>query len=78
MGTELAIKGFTVAILGGLGNSTAAVLAGLLLGLLESFSISILPMSYTDVIAIIILLGMLFFRPTGLFVNKEAGELKEF
>ena len=78
MGTELAIKGFTVAILGGLGNSTAAILAGLILGLLESFSISILPMSYTDVIAIIILLGMLFFKPRGLFISREMGELKEF
>ena len=78
MGTELAIKGFTVAIFGGLGNSTAAVLAGLLLGLLESYSISIIPMAYTDAIAIIILLGVLFFKPSGLFVSKEIGTLKEF
>lgn len=78
MGTELAIKGFTVAIFGGLGNSTAAVLAGLLLGLLESYSISIIPMAYTDAIAIIILLGVLFFKPSGLFVSKEIGALKEF
>jgi branched-chain amino acid transport system permease protein len=34
-GTPLAIKGFTVAILGGLGNSTAAVMAGMILGILE-------------------------------------------
>jgi branched-chain amino acid transport system permease protein len=78
MGTELAIKGFTVAILGGLGNSTAAVLAGIILGLLESFSVSLIPMAYTDVISIIILLGVLFFKPSGLFVSKEAGALKEF
>ncbi len=43
MGAPLAIKGFTVAILGGLGNSMAAVAAGLLLGLLEAFSVSQLP-----------------------------------
>ncbi len=78
MGSPLAIKGFTVAIFGGLGNSTAAVYAGLLLGILESFSISILPNAYTDVIAIIILLFVLFFRPSGLFISKEKGELKEF
>ncbi|MGD9017285.1 MAG: branched-chain amino acid ABC transporter permease, partial [Desulfobacterales bacterium] len=35
IGTGLAIKGFTVAILGGLGNAMAAVGAGLLLGILE-------------------------------------------
>ena len=40
MGAPLAIKGFTVAILGGLGNSMAAVAAGLLLGLLEAFTVS--------------------------------------
>jgi branched-chain amino acid transport system permease protein len=77
-GTPLAIKGFTVAILGGIGNSTAAVVAGLLLGLIETFSISILPVAYKDVIAITILLAILFFRPAGLFGNKEMGALKEF
>lgn len=77
-GTPLAIKGFTVAILGGLGNSTGAVAAGLLLGLIEAFSISVLPMAYKDIIAIGILLAVLFFRPTGLFVRRELGALKEF
>jgi branched-chain amino acid transport system permease protein len=78
MGTPLAIKGFIVAILGGLGNSMAAVLAGLLLGIIEAFSISVLPMAYTDVIAIAILLVILFFRPGGLFGNIQVGTLREF
>jgi branched-chain amino acid transport system permease protein len=77
-GTPLAIKGFTVAILGGLGNSTAAVAAGLLLGIIEAFSISIMPVAYKDVISIMILLAILFFKPAGLFGSKEAGALKEF
>ncbi|HMD67430.1 MAG TPA: branched-chain amino acid ABC transporter permease [Chitinivibrionales bacterium] len=77
-GTPLAIKGFTVAILGGLGNSTAAVAAGLLLGVIEAFSISVLPVAYKDVVAIGILLAILFFKPAGLFGSKEAGALKEF
>ena len=78
MGTPLAIKGFIVAILGGLGNSMAAVLAGLLLGLIEAFAVSLMPMAYTDVIAIAILLLILFFRPGGLFGNIEASALREF
>jgi len=61
-GAPLAIKGFTVAILGGLGNTTAAVAAGLLLGVIEAFSISVLPVAFKDVIAIGILLAILFFR----------------
>jgi branched-chain amino acid transport system permease protein len=78
MGASLAIKGFTVAILGGLGNTTAAVVAGLLLGLLEAFSISVLPLAYIDAVSIAVLLVILFFRPSGLFGNREASALKEF
>jgi branched-chain amino acid transport system permease protein len=77
-GTPLAIKGFTVAILGGLGNSFAAVAAGLLLGILESFSIWVMPAAYKDVIAISILLIILFVKPSGLFGSREAANLKEF
>lgn len=62
-GTGLAIKGFTVAILGGLGNSAAAVSAGLLLGILEAFSVSVMPLAFQDAIAISILLIILFVRP---------------
>ncbi len=77
-GTGLAIKGFTVAVLGGLGNSMAAVAAGILLGVLESFSIWIMPTAYKDAISISILLLILFVRPGGIFGNKEALSLKEF
>jgi branched-chain amino acid transport system permease protein len=78
IGTGLAIKGFTVAILGGLGNSMAAVAAGFLLGTLESFSIWVMPTAYKDAIAISILLAVLFIRPSGLFGNREIFRLKEF
>ena len=78
MGAPLAIKGFTVAILGGLGNSTAAVIAGLVLGLLEAFSIAVLPLAYIDAVSIAVLLVILFFRPSGLFGNREASALKDF
>ncbi len=78
IGTGLAIKGFTVAILGGLGNSMAAVGAGFILGILESFSIWVLPTAYKDTISISILLLMLFVRPGGLFGDKEAMRLKDF
>jgi branched-chain amino acid transport system permease protein len=77
-GTPLAIKGFTVAILGGLGNSTAAVGAGMILGILESFSIWVLPTAYKEAISIAILLVILFIRPSGIFGSDEAARLKEF
>ena len=56
----------------------AAVAAGMLLGILESFSIWVMPTAYKDVISIAILLLILFVRPSGLFGSKEAFSLKEF
>ncbi len=72
IGTGLAIKGFTVAILGGLGSSMAAVTAGLVLGVLEAFAVSVLPSAYKDAVSIALLLAILFFRPTGLFAARVA------
>jgi branched-chain amino acid transport system permease protein len=77
-GTGLAIKGFTVAILGGLGNSGGAVAAGLLLGIIEAFSVSVVPLAFQDAIAIAILLVILFVRPHGLFGSKDAAGLRAF
>ena len=78
MGSDLAIKGFTVAILGGLGNPLSAVAAGILLGLIEAFSISALPMAYKDVLSIVILLIVLVVKPSGLFGSKAAAALKDY
>jgi branched-chain amino acid transport system permease protein len=78
IGTVLSIKGFTVAAFGGLGNSVAAVGAGLILGVLESFSIVVVPEAYKDVVTIAVLLLVLFAKPSGLFGSRAAGALKEF
>jgi branched-chain amino acid transport system permease protein len=78
MGSSLAINGFSVAILGGLGNSFAAALAGLLLGMLEALTVAVVPNSFKDIVAILILLLILFFKPSGLFGKREESTLKEF
>ncbi len=72
MGAPLAIKGFTVAILGGLGNSMAAVVAGLMLGLVEAAVMSQFPVAYKEAVAIVVLLLVLVFRPSGLFAPRAA------
>ncbi len=72
MGAPRAIKGFTVAILGGLGNSAAAVAGGLLLGLLESFAVSQIAVAYKEAVAIVVLLAVLVFRPNGLFASSSS------
>ncbi len=77
-GGPLAIKGFTVAILGGLGNSGGAVAAGLALGVVESFAVSILPAAYKDVVTLTLLLAVLVLRPSGLFTSREAARLRDF
>ena len=77
-GAPLAIKGFTVAILGGLGNSTGAVLAGVLLGTIEAFTVWQVSNAYKEVVALVILLIVLCVRPAGLFGSASAGRLKEF
>ena len=73
MGVPLAIKGFAAAILGGMGNPLGAVVGGLSVGVLESFSVSVLPAAYSDVTAFAVLLLVLFVRPHGLF-GKPLGE----
>jgi branched-chain amino acid transport system permease protein len=76
MGAPLAIKGFTVAIIGGLGNSMGAVGAGLLLGVLESLVVSQIPAAYTEVVAIVVLLLVLILRPSGLFGRRDVSALR--
>ena len=77
MGSELAIKGFTIAIFGGIGNSIGALSAGLILGILEAFAIVIFPEAYKNIITIGILLLVLFFRPGGLFGSKKSRTVRE-
>ena len=76
MGTGLAIKGFAASILGGLGNPTGALVGGLIVGLAEAFSVSVLPAAYKDATAFAILLLVLFLRPHGLFGSKDAERVR--
>jgi len=78
MGGPLAIKGFAAAILGGLGNPMGAVAGGLLVGVLEAFSVSRLPAAYNDVTAFVVLLLVLFVRPQGLFGSPTGDSVREF
>ncbi len=70
MGTSLAIKGFAAAMLGGLGNPMAGVAGGLIVGLAEAFSVSVLPAAYKDAVAFALLLCALFVKPHGLFPER--------
>jgi branched-chain amino acid transport system permease protein len=68
------MKAFTAAVLGGIGNIPGAMLGGMLLGLLEAFAASYLSLltdgafgaEYKDVVAFVVLIVILIFRPKGL------------
>jgi branched-chain amino acid transport system permease protein len=71
MGTNLMIKGFTGAIIGGVGSVPGAILGSFLLGLIENFGIWFLPSGYKDAIAFILLFIFLLFRPQGILGIKN-------
>jgi branched-chain amino acid transport system permease protein len=77
-GSLLGLKGFGTAVLGGLGDMGGAVAAGIIIGLLESYSAGLLSSGYKDAVALVILLMVLYFRPGGIFGKKEIQSLKTF
>jgi branched-chain amino acid transport system permease protein len=77
-GLLLGLKGFGAAVLGGLGSFSGAVVAGLILGIVESLCAGFISSGYKDAVALLILLLVLFVRPSGLFGNVEASRIKKF
>ncbi|MFZ1492072.1 MAG: branched-chain amino acid ABC transporter permease [Candidatus Competibacter denitrificans] len=71
-GVMLGLKGFSAAIVGGIGNPMGAVAGGLLLGVLEALGAGLVSSGYKDAIAFLFVLMVLFFEPTGLFGHKAA------
>jgi branched-chain amino acid transport system permease protein len=80
MGFVLGLKAFIAAVLGGIGNLQGAMLGGLLLGLIESLGAGymghltggFLGSHYQDVLAFIVLIIVLTFRPSGLMGERVA------
>ena len=78
MGFMLGLKAFTAAVLGGIGNLVGAMAGGVLLGIIEAlgagyigdFTGGFLGSHYQDIFAFIVLIGVLMFRPSGLFGEK--------
>lgn len=72
MGVMPGLKCFIAAVLGGIGNTTGAVLGGFILGMAEIMLVTFLPglTGYRDAIAFIILIVVLLVKPTGLLGEK--------
>jgi branched-chain amino acid transport system permease protein len=71
MGFIPGIKAFTAAVLGGIGSVPGAMLGGYLLGLTESYATKWLGGQYKDVVAFVVLIAVLIFRPWGLLGKRE-------
>lgn len=66
-GGTIVMKGFAVALIGGLGNVSGAVVAGLILGIVEGFSAGYGLSQWTDAYSFGLMILVLLIRPQGLF-----------
>lgn len=73
VGFHLLLPLFAAAILGGVGNVLGAVLGGLIIGLIESISVLFIPAGYKLAIPFLVLLLVLYLRPSGLFAGSQGG-----
>ncbi len=66
----IALKAFPAAVVGGFGSLPGAIVGGLIIGIVESFSGFYLPDGFKDTAAYIVVLIMLVVKPNGLFGEK--------
>ncbi len=70
-GTQLIIRGFTGAIIGGISSVPTAVLGSYLLGLAENIGLLFLPSGYKDAISFVLLFLFLLLKPEGIVRIKR-------
>jgi branched-chain amino acid transport system permease protein len=70
-GTTVIVKAFAIVIIGGFGNVEGTIIAGLLVGLIESYTTQLVNPGLVDIVVFSLLLVMLAFRPTGLIAEKR-------
>ena len=71
-GPMLALKGFSALVLGGLGSPLGAVVAGFLIGVVEALGAGLISSGFKDALSLVILLLVLYIRPSGIFGMREA------
>lgn len=77
-GAMLAVKGFAACVLGGMGSFYGAIVGGLIIGLIESLGAGLISSGYKDAFALLVLLFVLFLKPSGLLGSMEISKIKKF
>jgi branched-chain amino acid transport system permease protein len=72
MGYVAGLKAFSAAVLGGVGNIPGAMIGGFILGLIEAFGAGYIGGEWKDLIAFVILIAVIVFKPTGLLGERVA------
>src|ERR1700730_13116272 len=70
-GTSVIVKAFAIVIIGGFGNVEGTIIAGLIVGLIESYTTQFLDPGLIDIIVFALLLLTLAVRPTGLIAERR-------
>jgi branched-chain amino acid transport system permease protein len=70
MGFLVGLRAFTAAVLGGIGNIPGAMVAGFLIGLIQSYAAGYVSTQWNDAIIFAVLIGVLVFKPTGIFGER--------
>jgi branched-chain amino acid transport system permease protein len=66
MGDTAGLKGFAACIFGGLTSIPGAILGGLIIGVVENLTVQFIASGYRDIVAFIVLVIVLIFRPQGI------------
>ncbi|MSQ49786.1 MAG: branched-chain amino acid ABC transporter permease [Betaproteobacteria bacterium] len=70
-GATVIVKAFAIVIIGGFGNMQGTIIAGLLVGVIEAFTVQYLGSGLIDLVVFVLLLVMLVVRPTGLIAERK-------
>jgi branched-chain amino acid transport system permease protein len=71
VGASLIVKAFAIVIIGGFGNMQGTIIAGILVGIIEAFTVQYLGSGLIDLVVFVMLLAMLVLRPTGLVAERK-------
>ncbi|HEY7792561.1 MAG TPA: branched-chain amino acid ABC transporter permease [Gaiellaceae bacterium] len=75
MGFAYGLKGFTAAVVGGIGSIPGAMLGGLMIGLAEAYTVGYLTSSFKDVVVFSILIVFLLIRPQGILGRPDVSKV---